>query len=294
MSLSTRQSLLLWRVSNEYICLRCQSRRLSTSDFLGSGHSRWSTIKHDKGKNDARKNKERSVFSNEIATAAKLFGANPDQNPRLALIITNAKKAGFPKASIEAAIARGQGVSASGAALEAVTVEAILPPSVAVIIDCQTDNKLRTLADVKFAVKKSGGTVTPIEYMFEKKGRIVFKQKDGIGVDEILEPASEAGAVDVAEGEQGNVVVYTEVNDTKSTALGLSKDLDLEVESSEIIYDVNEDTKVELEDEESIKPLHEFIDKLEGIHGFSGLYINAAQGSLDDAAWAELKSRVSA
>src|SRR5436190_22490915 len=96
--------------------------------------------------------------------------------------------AGFPKSSIEAAIARGQGISFTGAALESVILEAILPPSVAFVIDCQTDSKLRLLQDLRLIIKNYGGTVTPTSYLFEKKGIIVFeKDERGIGVDEVLD-----------------------------------------------------------------------------------------------------------
>ncbi|TKA71829.1 hypothetical protein B0A49_06172, partial [Cryomyces minteri] len=156
-----------------YVCRRCQhGQRFSTSAPLQSGHSRWSTIKHDKGKNDAIKNKQRSIHAHEISQASKVYGPDPNINPRLAHAIATAKKSGFAKASIEAAIARGQGVSASGAKLESLTIEAILPPSVAVVIDCETDNKLRTLADVRLLIKHYEGNVTPTNYLFAKKGRI--------------------------------------------------------------------------------------------------------------------------
>jgi transcriptional/translational regulatory protein YebC/TACO1 len=111
-------------------------------------YRKWASIKHDKAKNDAGKSKQRSLLTRDITLAVKMAGPNPDMNPRLALALVTAKKNAVPKASIEAAMARGQGLSATGAALESLVLEAILPPSIATIIECQTDNKLRALADL--------------------------------------------------------------------------------------------------------------------------------------------------
>lgn len=213
-------------------------------------------------------------------------------NPRLALAISNAKKNAVPKASIEAAIARGQGLSATGAALESVVLEAILPPSVATVIDVQTDNKLRTLADLRLLVKEAGGTVSPIGYMFEKKGRIILQKKDGMGADEVLEAALEAGVLDVIEDEEGRVVLYTEPAQTKTTAETLAKTLEMEIEESEIIWDPNEDTKVALDDETAAKELNDFLDELQEVTGVQGVYMNWSKGAIPDDLWADMRSKV--
>ncbi|OCK79553.1 YebC-like protein [Lepidopterella palustris CBS 459.81] len=295
MSTVPRRLLTKFWFSDSYTCSACRSSRfLSTSTPLRSGHSKWATIKHDKAKNDASKNKQRADFSHEISTACKMFGPDPNTNPRLALAISTAKKAGVPKTIIENALARGQGVSASGAALESVVVEAIMPPSVATVIDCQTDNKLRTLADIRLIIKEHDGTVTPTDYLFGKKGRITFLEKEGVGVDEVLEQALDAGALDVVEGEDGKVVVFTETNETKSTAQALSSSLGLEIKETEIIWDPNEETKVGIEDEEAAKRLSKFLDKIRDISGVQGVYMNFAQGSIDDGLWSDLRRRVAA
>lgn len=214
-------------------------------------------------------------------------------NPRLALALTTAKKNAVPKASIEAAIARGQGLSASGAALESLVLEAMLPPSIATIIECQTDNKLRALADLRLIVKEAGGTVSTVGFMFEKKGRIILQAKEGLGVDEVLEPALEAGALDVVEGEDGKVVLFTEPAQTKTTAETLAKDHALEIEESEIIYDPNEDTKVVLDDESAASQLSDFLDKLQEVQGIQGIYMNWSKGSsIPDDLWEELRGKV--
>lgn len=212
-------------------------------------------------------------------------------NPRLALAISTAKKSAVPKASIEAALARGQGLSPSGAALEAVTIEAILPGSIAAVIECQTDNKLRLLADLRLLIKEAGGTVSPIGYMFEKRGRIILQHKEGVGMEEVLEPALEVGVEDILEDDQGRVTLYTEPAETKIAAEKL-KGFDLEVEESEIVWDPKEDTKVALEDEVVAGELNKFLDKLQDLFGFQAVYLNWSKGAgIPDELWGELQSK---
>ncbi|KAF1834610.1 YebC-like protein [Decorospora gaudefroyi] len=271
-----------------------QVRCLSSTSPLQSGHSKWATIKHDKARNDAGKSKQRSLITRDITNAVKLAGPNPDLNPRLALAISTAKKSAVPKASIEAAVARGQGLSATGAALESLVLEAILPPSIATIIECQTDNKLRALADLRLLVKEAGGTVSTVAFLFSKRGRILLRQKEGMGVDEILEPALEAGVLDVDEDEQGRVVLFTEPTLTNKTAERLAAELDVEIDECEIIYDPNEDTRVPLEDEGAAKELGGFLDALQDVQGVHGVYVNWAKGNIADGLWDELKAKVNA
>ncbi|KAF2742929.1 DUF28-domain-containing protein [Sporormia fimetaria CBS 119925] len=254
------------------------ARTFTTSTAVCSGHSKWASIKHDKGKNDKAKGNTRALLAKDISNAVKLGGPDPNSNPRLALAIQKAKKSAVPKAGIEAAIARGQGLSPTGAALESVTLEAMLPPAIATVIECQTDNKLRTLADLRLLVKESGGNVTPVNYMFEKKGRIIFHKKDGVGADEVLEPALEAGVLDVTEDEQGRVIVYTEPADTTTTAESLSQTLAMEIAESEIIYDPNEDTKVDVENDAEAEQLSKFLDDVQEIAGVQAVYTNVKGG----------------
>jgi YebC/PmpR family DNA-binding regulatory protein len=234
----------------------------------------------------------RVLLTRDITVAVKLAGPNPEMNPRLALALTTAKKNAVPKSTIEAAIARGQGLSASGAALESLLLEAILPPSIATIIECQTDNKLRALADLRLIVKEAGGQVSTVGFMFEKKGRIILQKKDGMGVDEILEPALDAGVQDVLEDDEGRIVLYTEPAQTKTVAETLAKSLEMEIEESEIIYDPNEDTKVTLDDEEAAGKLSNFLDELQEVQGIQGVYMNCSKGeSIPAELWEELRSK---
>ncbi|KAL5115822.1 hypothetical protein ACEQ8H_006317 [Pleosporales sp. CAS-2024a] len=256
---------------------------------------KWATIKHEKARADADKSKQRGLLTRDISSAVKLGGANPQMNPRLAQALATAKKAAVPKASIEAAIARGQGLSATGAALESLVLEAMLPPSVATMIECQTDNKLRTLADLRLLVKESGGQVSPVGFMFEKKGRIRLQKKDGMGVDQVLDPALDAGVQDVVEDDEGRVVLFTEPAQTKTIAESLSKALDMEIEESEIIYDANDDTKVAVDDEEAAVKLSAFLDRLQEVQGVQAVYTNWTKGeSIPNDLWEELRAKVNA
>ncbi|KAF1961072.1 YebC-like protein [Byssothecium circinans] len=271
-----------------------QARCFSNSPVAWSGHNKWSTIKHDKGKADAAKSKQRALLTKDITNAVKLGGPDPNLNSRLALAIATAKKSAVPKASMEAAMARGQGLSTSGAALENVMLEAMLPPSkgsLATLIECQTDSRNRTLAELRLLVKEAGGSVSPVGYMFEKKGRITFVKKDGVSADEVLEPALEAGALDVTEDEEGRVVLYVEPAQTKATGEALAKQLGIEIAESEIIYDPNEETKVALDDEEASQELGNFLDLLSDVNGLQGVYLNWAKGAINEGLWAELQSK---
>jgi transcriptional/translational regulatory protein YebC/TACO1 len=203
--------------------------------------------------------------------------------------------AGFPKANMEAAIARGQGKSATGAALEYITLETIMPPQVAMIIEAETDNPKRTLGDLRYLVKEAEGTVGPISYMFERKGRVIFeKDERGLGVDDVLDEAIEAGAEDVETGEDGSIVVWTEPNKVTVAAVALQKSLGLKLERSDIIWDPKEDTKVQLNSDSAVKALMEFIDQVRDSPNIQGVYANVAQGSLNDEVWEELQSKLDA
>lgn len=268
-------------------------RRFGDTTIRHSGHNRWSKIKHDKGKNDALKNRQRSIFAQEIATASKLFGHDPSLNPRLADLIAKSKKEGFAKASIEAAIARGQGRSTTGASLENVTVEGILPNNVAVIIECETDSRLRTLSEVRLAMKDAGGSATPCAYLFEKRGRVVFEPKDSIGVDEAMDSALEAGATDIEEDEDGSLVITSEPSDTKIVGEAMTNAFGLTIKTSDIFWCPNEDTMVQLSNDEAADELGGFVDNLMDREStVQAISMNISQGSTSEGTWNELQSRL--
>ncbi|KAK2747099.1 hypothetical protein FQN57_002354 [Myotisia sp. PD_48] len=268
----TRQLLSHSRPRERWTCIQC--RFIANSATLQSGHNRWSTIRHDKGKNDAAKSKERQIISHNIVQASKLYGPDQKSNPRLALLIQSAKRSGMAKATIESAIAKGQGHTPAGAALEALTIEAMLPSSVAIVVECLTDQKARALQDVRAIIKQSGGTVTPTSYLFEKRGKIMFEKKPNLDVDSYLEPAIDAGATDVDSDEDGRLIVYTEHTTTKSVADKLSSTTDLSTESIDIIWDPIKDTLATVESDEAAGVVQNIINLLRDDPSVQGIYLN--------------------
>jgi transcriptional/translational regulatory protein YebC/TACO1 len=196
---------------------------------------------------------------------------------------------------MEAAIARGLGTSATGAVLENMIFEVIMPPSVAMIVDVATDNRNRANQDVKLLVKTYGGTVSPTNYLFEKKGRVVFeKDERNLGMAEVLDDAIEAGAQDVELDEDENIVVWTEPSETMSTATALQEKLDLKVQSSDVIWDANEDTKVSIPSEEAAKSLSKFMEALRENPNVQGVYANVGRGTISDEAWEDIQGLLDA
>ncbi|KAJ5980114.1 Transcriptional regulator TACO1-like domain 2 [Penicillium waksmanii] len=257
------------------VCNAC--RGFGTSSALFSGHNKWSTIKHDKARNDKAKSKERQMVGKEISSATQLWGADTKYNPRLALALSNAKRASIPKVIIEAAIARGQGLSLSGQALESVTIEAMLPGGVAAVVECQTDQKARVLQDVRYMIKNGGGTVTPTTFLFEKKGRVAMEKKDGLNADDHLDQAIEAGATDIITDDKGRIVIFTEPSETKSVGEAFTKLTGLMIEELEIFWDPNQESLVEVHDEEQVKDLEDLLGSLRDDHSVQDIYLNAAE-----------------
>jgi transcriptional/translational regulatory protein YebC/TACO1 len=218
--------------------------------------------------------------NNQVLTLLSSFlvwGADTKYNPRLALALSNAKRASIPKAIIEAAIARGQGLSLSGQALESVTIEAMLPGGVAAVVECQTDQKARVLQDVRYMIKNGGGTVTPTTFLFEKKGRVAMEQKDGLNADDHLDQAIEAGATDIITDDKGRIVIFTDPSETKRVGEAFAKMSGLTIEELEIFWDPNQESLVEVHDEEQVKDLEDLLSALRDDHTVQDIYLNAAE-----------------
>ena len=167
-----------------------------------SGHSKWSTIKRKKGANDAKRGKIFTKLIKEITVAAKTGGGDPDGNPRLRTAITAAKSENMPKDNIDRAIKKGTG-DLDGAIYEEILYEGYGPGGVAVLVETMTDNKNRTVADIRHYFAKSNGNLGEsgcVGWMFDKRGVIVV-DAGGVDEEELMDLAIEAGAEDVLEDE---------------------------------------------------------------------------------------------
>jgi YebC/PmpR family DNA-binding regulatory protein len=165
-----------------------------------SGHSKWSTIKRKKGAADAKRGKIFTRLIKEITVASRMGGGDPDGNPRLRTAIAAAKNDNMPKDNITRAIKKGTG-EIEGAIYEEIRYEGYGPLGVAVIVDCMTDNKNRTVSDVRHSFSKAGGNLGEsgcVSWMFEKKGQILIS-KDQTDEEKLMDLAIDAGAEDVVE-----------------------------------------------------------------------------------------------
>jgi YebC/PmpR family DNA-binding regulatory protein len=180
-----------------------------------SGHSKWATIKHQKGAKDARRGKLFAKLIRGIEVAARTGGGNPEGNPTLADAIQKAKDSSVPNDTIERAVKRGSG-DLEGQHFDLVTYEGYAPGGVAVLVDALTDNRNRTASAVRHAFSKAGGSLAEagaVSYLFNRKGQIVIAA-DGADEDRVMEVALDAGAEDV-ENSDGALVVTTGPSDLR-------------------------------------------------------------------------------
>lgn len=177
-----------------------------------AGHSKWANIKHRKGAQDAKRGKIFTKLIKEITVAAKIGGGDLEANARLRLAVDKAKQANMPKDNIERAIKKGTG-DLDGVIYEEGIFEGYGPGGVAVIVEYMTDNRTRTVADVRHAFTKYGGSLGvsgSVAFMFDRKGQIIFGEEQDF--ETIFEAALEAGAEDVKE-EDGVIEVVTDPSD---------------------------------------------------------------------------------
>jgi YebC/PmpR family DNA-binding regulatory protein len=198
-----------------------------------AGHSKWANIQHRKGAQDAKRGKLFTKLIREITVAARLEGSDPAASPRLRAATDKALAANMPKDKIERAIKRGAG-DMEGVAYEEVRYEGYGPHGVAVMVDCMTDNRNRTVAEVRHVFSKGGGnlgTDGSVAYLFSKKGVISYPK--GSNEDAIMEVAIEAGVEDVVANEDGSIDVFTEPEELSAVKRAL-EEADLKPEQAEI------------------------------------------------------------
>lgn len=224
-----------------------------------SGHSKWATTKRQKAVVDAKRGALFTKIGNQIAIAAR-GGTDPAMNPSLAMVLEKARQANMPKANIERAIARVADKNA--AALLEETYEAYGPGGVGIIVETATDNKNRTMPEVRHTIEKNGGRLADpgsVMFQFTRKGVIFTKAKG----DEITMAALDAGAEDVADEEDGTTI-YTVAGDLAKVREALLSS-NIEIDSAELQYVANNNVPVEGETAAKVEKLLEAIDDLDDV-----------------------------
>ena len=236
-----------------------------------AGHSKWANIKHRKAAQDAKRGKLFTKLIRELTVSAREGGSDPDSNPRLRAAIDKALSNNMTRDTVDRAVKRGAG-ELDGQALETVVYEGYGPGGTAVMVECMTDNRNRTVTGVRNAFNKSGGnlgTDGSVAYLFTKQG--VISYEEGVDEDAIMEAALEAGAEDVVSNDDGSVDVYTAPAD-----FGAVKDaLDaIGVEAVNAEVTMLPSTKADLDEDTAAKFLR-LIDTLEDHDDVQEVYHNA-------------------
>ncbi len=234
-----------------------------------SGHNKWSTIKHKKAATDAKRGKIYTRLVKEIILAAKSGGGDPEMNPRLRTAINTAKKENMPRENIERAVKRGTG-EIEGAAYEEITYEGYGHSGVGIVIDVMTDNKNRTVADVRHALSKYGGNLAEsgaVSWNFEQKGFFTVPAA-GLDEDEFMMTALEAGAQDV-ELNEDNFDIYTSPTEFH-TVLSAIEALGFPVENPEL----TRVPKTYINADDVAEKLMKLIDMLEDLDDVQKVYTN--------------------
>jgi len=236
-----------------------------------AGHSKWANIQHRKGAQDAKRGKLFTKFIREITVAAKEGGSDPDNNPRLRAAIDKALSCNMTRDVIERATKRGAG-ELEGVTYEEIRYEGYGPSGIAIMIDCMTDNRNRTVASVRNVFTKRGGnmgTDGSVAYLFNKKGIISYPA--GTDEDTIMEGALDAGAEDIVTNDDGTVDVFTAPEDYAAVKDALDQS-GLEATSSEVT--MHPETRVALDVQDAGKALA-MIDAFEDLDDIQDVYTNA-------------------
>jgi len=227
-----------------------------------SGHSKWSTIKRKKGAADAKRGKIFTKLIREIATAARMGGGDPDANPRLRLAMDKARAANMPKDNVQRAILKGIGGGDEGH-FEEVVYEGYGPGGTAILVEVLTDNRKRTVGEIRHAFTKNGGNLGSsgcVAYLFEKKGVISLERQE-TDLDALLEAALEAGALDVVESED-TIEVTTAPGEFESVKAAL-QGAKFKPTAAAIRMEPSTTVKLEGKDAESMLRLADALDDLD-------------------------------
>jgi YebC/PmpR family DNA-binding regulatory protein len=229
-----------------------------------AGHSKWANIQHRKGRQDAKRGKIFTRLIKEITVAARMGGGDPAINPRLRMAIDKAKAESMPKDNIENAIKRGSG-QLEGVNYEELRYEGYGIGGAAVMVDCMTDNKTRTVADVRHAFSKNGGnlgTDGSVAYLFKHCGTLLFAP--GADEDRIMEAALDAGAEDVITNDDGSIEVITSPNDFTAVKEALEA-TGLHAEMAEVTMKASTETVLTGDDAVKMQKLLDALDDLDDV-----------------------------
>ena len=241
-----------------------------------AGHSKWANIKHKKAAQDAKRGKIFTRLIKEITVSARMGGADPGTNARLRLAVDKAYESNMPKENIERAIKRGSG-ELEGVNYEEVRYEGYGIGGAAVMVDCMTDNKTRTVADVRHAFTKHGGnlgTDGSVAFLFKHCGQLVFAP--GTNEDKVMEAVLEAGAEDVISNDDGSIEVVCSPGDFVAVKQAVEK-AGLKPELAEIT--MKPTIENELAGEEAGR-MQKLIDALEALDDVQDVYTTAV---MDDS-----------
>ena len=236
-----------------------------------AGHSKWANIQHRKGRQDAKRGKLFTRVIKEITVAAKLGGADPNANPRLRLAMDKASEANMPKDTVQRAIQRGAG-GLEGVNYEEIRYEGYGIGGAAVIVDCLTDNRTRTVAEVRHAFSKNGGnlgTDGSVAFQFRHCGQFLFAP--GTPEDKVMEIAIEAGADDVGTDEEGGIEVTCAPGSFGALKGALAK-AGLKADVAEITMKPLNETSLAGDDAAKMLKL---LDALENLDDVQQVYTNA-------------------
>jgi YebC/PmpR family DNA-binding regulatory protein len=236
-----------------------------------AGHSKWANIKHKKAAQDAKRGKVFTRLIKEITVAAKLGGGDPNMNPRLRLAIDKAYESNMPKDNVERAIKRGSG-ELEGVDYEEVRYEGYGIGGAAVMVDCLTDNRTRTVADVRHAFAKHGGnlgTDGSVAFLFKHCGQLVLAP--GTSEERVMEAALDAGAEDVLVNDDGSIEVLTAPNDFPAVKQALEQ-AGLEPELAEITMKPTIENSIGGDDAARMQKL---LDALESLDDVQEVYTTA-------------------
>jgi YebC/PmpR family DNA-binding regulatory protein len=236
-----------------------------------AGHSKWANIQHRKGRQDDKRGKVFSRLSKEITVAAKMGGGDIGFNPRLRVAVDKAKEVNMPADNIDRAIKKGTG-ELEGVDYVELRYEGYGINGAAIIVDCLTDNKTRTVADVRHAFTKHGGnlgTDGSVAFMFKHCGQIIFAP--GTSEDQVMEAALDAGAEDVISNDDGSVEVITSPGDFITVKDALEK-AGLKSEMAEVM--MKPDAEVIFTGDDAIK-MQKLLDALESLDDVQDVYTSA-------------------